>query len=103
MAENARAEGEAEAGKIREEAESIRQRIMAFAERRAQAIRSEGEQEAAEQFEAFAADEDFAIFLRNLEALEETLPNNTTLILDARQLVWLSPLVDPSVSSDANE
>lgn len=103
MAENARAEGEAEAGKLREEAESIRQRIMAFAERRAQAIRSEGEQEAAEQFEAFAADEDFAIFLRNLEALEETLPNNTTLILDARQLQWLSPLVDPSVSSDANE
>jgi modulator of FtsH protease HflC len=103
MAENARAEGEAEAGKLREEAESIRQRIMAFAERRAQAIRSEGEQEAAEQFQAFAVDEDFAIFLRNLEALEQTLPNNTTLILDARQLEWLSPLVDPSVSSDANE
>lgn len=103
MAENARAEGEAEAGKIREEAESIRQRIMAFAERRAQAIRSEGEREAAEQFEAFAADEDFAIFLRNLEALEKTLPNNTTLILDARQLEWLSPLVERSPSTDPDE
>ena len=103
MAENARAEGEAEAGKIREEAESIRQRIMAFANRRAQAIRSEGEQEAAEQFDAFAADEDFAIFLRNLEALEQTLPNNTTLILDARQLEWLSPLVEPSMESDPTD
>ncbi|MFW6335860.1 MAG: hypothetical protein ACOC3G_01860 [Phycisphaeraceae bacterium] len=76
---------------------------MAFTERRAQAIRSEGEQEAAEQFGAFAADEDFAIFLRNLEALEQTLPNNTTLILDARQLEWLSPLVERSPLSDSAE
>ena len=102
LAENARAEGEAEAGKIREEAESIRQRIMAFAERRAQAIRSEGEQEAAQEFAAFAADEDFAIFLRNLQALEETLPNNTTVILDARQLEWLSPLIEYATPADTD-
>jgi len=94
IAETAKSEGEAEAAKIREEAESRRRRIMAFANRRAEAIRAEGDQIAAEQYSAFQANESFAIFLRKLQALEQTLPLNTTVILDASQLEWLSPLVD---------
>ena len=37
---------------------------------------------AAEQFEEFKDDLDFAIFLRKLDALEETTRTKTTLVLD---------------------
>jgi membrane protease subunit HflC len=46
LAENALQEGQAQASAIRSEAESARERILAFAERRAQAIRAQGDREA---------------------------------------------------------
>lgn len=86
LAENALQEGQAQASAIRSEAKSGRDRILAFAERRAQAIRSQGDREASREYEGFARNEDFAIFLRRLEALEQMLEHNTTFVLSAESL-----------------
>lgn len=86
LAENALQEGQAQASAIRSEAASARERILAFAERKAQSIRSQGDREAAVQYQAFAADEEFAIFLRKIEALRKMLDHNTTFVLSADSL-----------------
>lgn len=83
MAERARSEGSGRAAGIRSEARSASDRILAFAERTAQAIRAKGDAEAASHYSTFAQDESFAIFLRQIEALKLMLPNNTTFVLDA--------------------
>jgi membrane protease subunit HflC len=86
LAENALQEGQAQASAIRSEAQSARDRILAFAERRAQAIRSQGDREASQEYEGFARNEDFAIFLRKVEALKKMLDHNTTFVLSADSL-----------------
>ena len=86
LAENALQEGQAQASAIRSEATSARERILAFAERRAQAIRSQGDREAAVQYESFATNEEFAIFLRKVDALKKMLDHNTTFVLSADSL-----------------
>jgi membrane protease subunit HflC len=86
LSENALQEGQAQASAIRSEAESARDRILAFADRRAQAIRSQGDREASVEYEGFARNEEFAIFLRRLEALEKMLKHNTTFVLSAEAL-----------------
>ncbi len=86
LAEKARAEGDAQAATIISEAKSAQQRILAFAERRAQSIRAEGDREAAMHYASFRENESLAIFLRKLQTWKEALPNNTTFILDARDL-----------------
>jgi membrane protease subunit HflC len=101
LAENALQEGQAQASAIRSEAESARDRILAFAERRAQAIRSQGDREAAREYEDFARNEEFAIFLRRLEALEKMLEHNTTFVLSAESLgilEWLDRDTEPASS-----
>lgn len=92
LAESARAEGNAEANNIKSRAEAAKRRILAFAERRAQAIRDEGNREAAQYFSAFREDQDFAIFQRQIEALQKMLANNTTFVLDANKLWFLNAL-----------
>ena len=42
--------------------------------------------EAAEQYESFAKNEEFAIFLRKIEALRKMLDHNTTFVLSADSL-----------------
>jgi modulator of FtsH protease HflC len=86
LAENALQEGQAQGSAIRSEAASARERILAFAERKAQSIKSQGDREAAVQYEAFAANEEFAIFLRKIEALRKMLDHNTTFVLSADSL-----------------
>jgi membrane protease subunit HflC len=86
LSENALQEGQAQASAIRSEAQSARDRILAFAERRAQTIRSQGDREASKEYQSFAADEDFAIFLRKVEALKKMLDHNTTFVLSADSL-----------------
>jgi len=86
LAESALQEGQAQASAIRSEAESARDRILAFAERRAQAIRSQGDRDASAEYAGFAQNEEFAIFLRRLEALEKMLKHNTTFVLSAEAL-----------------
>ena len=86
LAENALQEGQAQASAIRSEAASARERILAFAERKAQEIRSLGDREAAQQYANFAQDEEFALFLRKIEALRKMLDHNTTFVLSADSL-----------------
>lgn len=86
LAENALQEGQAQASAIRSEAISARDRILAFADRRAQAIRAEGDREASTQYQTFARNEEFAIFLRKVEALKKMLDHNTTFVLSADSL-----------------
>ena len=83
LAQTARAEGEATAETIKKEAEAVQEQILAFAKRRASAIRDEGDREAANYYNEFAKDPEFAIFLRKIQALKEMLPNNTQFILPA--------------------
>lgn len=104
LAENALQEGQAQASAIRSEAASARERILAFAERKAQAIRSQGDREAAVQYENFAKNEEFAIFLRKIEALRKMLDHNTTFVLSADSLGildWFNK--DPSAAGAATK
>jgi membrane protease subunit HflC len=84
LAQRARSEGDAIANDIQAKADSRSRRIMSFANRLAESIRAEGDEAAAEYYETFQQNQDFAIFLRNLEALEQTLEKNTTFLLDTQ-------------------
>lgn len=84
LAQRARSEGEAMARNIQAVARSDEQRILAFAQRKAQEIRSEGDAAAADYYRVFAQHENFAVFIRKLEALETILANNATFLLDTR-------------------
>jgi len=86
LAEKALQEGQAQASAIKSEAASARDRILAFAERRAQAIRADGDREASTQYQAFSKNEQFAIFLRKVDALKKMLDHNTTFVLSADSL-----------------
>nr|WP_321502329.1 protease modulator HflC [uncultured Dethiosulfovibrio sp.] len=83
MAQRARSEGEAIAKGIMAKAAGDSERIMAYARRRAQEIRSEGDGAAAEYAAVFGEHQDFALYLRQLETLQRTLSHNTTFILDS--------------------
>ncbi len=83
MAQRARSEGEAIAKGIMAKAAGDSERIMAYARRRAQEIRSEGDGAAAEYARVFGEHQDFALYLRQLETLQNTLKHNTTFILDS--------------------
>jgi len=101
MAQKARSEGEAIAKGIMAKAASDSDRIMAFARRRAQEIRSEGDAVAAGYAEAFALHQDFALYLRQLETLENTLKHNTTFILDSGMTPY--SLLDEMLSHPSKE
>ena len=92
LAANAEQEGQARANQIATEATSIRDRILAFADREAAAIRAEGRRDAVEQFDVFAQEPELAVFLRQMDTLRQVLPYRTTFILDANELEALSPL-----------
>jgi modulator of FtsH protease HflC len=89
LAQNARSSGTATASTIKSGAKSSQDRILAFAERRAQAIRAQGDEEAAKHYEVFKQNQDFAIFLRQIDSMKKILAHNTTFILDANKI---SPL-----------
>jgi len=77
------AQGNAEATKIKTDADSIRTELLAVAEARAKAIMGQGDAEAAQYYEMLEEQPDLAIFLRNIEALKETLKERSTLVLPA--------------------
>lgn len=97
LAANTQVSGQAQADAIVSQANSAKRRILAFAERRAQAIRAEGIKEAAGYYSAFRQDESLAIFLRRIKTLEKVLPHNTTFIMDANQLS-LQELLEPNAT-----
>jgi len=76
-------EGNAEAVRIRTDADSKKTELLAAAEARAKAIRAEGDAEAAKYYKLLEEDPEFAIFLRNIEALKKYLENRSTIVFSA--------------------
>ncbi len=77
------AEGNAEATRIRTDADSKKIELLAAAEARAKAIRGQGDAEAAKYYKMLEADPDLAMFLRDIEALKRTLEHRSTIVLSA--------------------
>ncbi len=75
-------EGESEAIRIRAEADRQRQQILADAQAQATVIVGQGEAEAAKYYQVFQKNPEFAIFLMEIETLEGSLKDRTTMILD---------------------
>jgi membrane protease subunit HflC len=76
-------EGEAEAARIRAEANKKRDVLLAAAEGRAKQIRGEGDAQAAQYYKMLDQEPQLAIFLRNLEALVTTLKERATIVIPA--------------------
>jgi membrane protease subunit HflC len=74
--------GEAEASRIRSTAESKSAIMLADANAKAREINGEAQQKVAEYFKVFEQNPDLARFLLNLNALELSLKDRTTLIFD---------------------
>lgn len=72
--------GQSEAGAIRSRAESNANKILAFAESRARQIRARGDQEAARYLAQMSEVPGLAIYLKNLELLEEAMFGRATLL-----------------------
>jgi len=77
------AEGNAEATKIRTDADSKKTELLAAAEARAKTIRAEGDAEAAKYYKLLEEDPEFAIFLRKIEALKKYLEKRSTIVFSA--------------------
>ena len=73
--------GRAEAIKIRTNANSMRDELVAAADARAKIIRGEGDARAAEFLEMQEADIDLANFLREIETIKTTLSSRTTFVV----------------------
>lgn len=83
LADGYRSEGEGEAIRIRAGADSERDQLLARAEADARRSLAQGEAEAAEQFKVFEKSPELALFLRKLDALEETLASKSTVVLSS--------------------
>jgi membrane protease subunit HflC len=78
------AEGDARATNIISTALKERAEMLATAEGKAQEIKSQADLEVAKSLEVFKESPEFAIFLLQVNALEESLKDRSTLILDQR-------------------
>lgn len=74
-------QGEALATKIRTDADAKKTELLAAAEARAKAIRAKGDAEAAKYYKMLEEDPEFAMFLRNIEALQKSLEKRTTYVV----------------------
>ena len=77
------AEGNAQATKIKTDADSKKTELLAAAEARAKAIRGQGDAEAAKYYKLLDADPELAMFLRDLEALKKILEKRSTIVFSA--------------------
>jgi membrane protease subunit HflC len=76
-----KSEGEAAASEIRAAAQETRQRIMAIAVRKADAIRDEGQKAVGSIYKRFGDHPELAIFLDEIKALGDALKDRTQLVL----------------------
>ena len=74
------ADGNAEAIRIRTDAKSKSDELIAAAEARAKVIRGEGDAEAARYYKDLGANPQLAMLLRNLESLQKILGSRTTFV-----------------------
>jgi len=77
------ADGNAGATKIKSDADSKARILLAAAEARAKAIRATGDAEAAKYYQMLEEEPELAIYLRNIEALEQILKERTTIVIPA--------------------
>ncbi len=77
------AQGNAQATKIRTDAEAKKTALLAAAEGRAKAVRGQGDAEAAQYYKMLEEAPELAMFLRNLEALLATLKERATIVIPA--------------------
>jgi membrane protease subunit HflC len=77
------AQGNAEAVKIKTDADSKKTELLAAAEARAKAIKGEGDAEAAKYYKMLEADPELAMFLRDVEALKKILQERSTVVISA--------------------
>ena len=75
--------GQADAIKIRAEANKQKEVLLAAAGARAKWIRGQGDKEAAKYYKMLEEDPQLAMYLRNLEALAVTLKERATLVIPA--------------------
>jgi membrane protease subunit HflC len=78
------AQGQAEATKIRTDADSKKTELLAAAEAMAKTIRGKGDAEAAKYYKLLEADPDLAMFLRDIEALKKILEERATVVFSAK-------------------
>ncbi len=76
-------EGNARATAIKSNADTKKQKLLAAVEGRAKAIRGAGDAEAAKYYELLNEDPEFAMFLREIEALKKALAERATIIISA--------------------
>jgi len=77
------ARGQAEAAKIRADANLKKTELLAAAEARAKAIRGQGDAEAAKYYKFLEEEPKLAMLLRDLESLEKMLKEGTTIVISA--------------------
>lgn len=106
-AQDYKSRGDAEAERIKSRAEAARDQILAFANAKAETIRSEGKRETARLYGQFRQNEQFAMFLRELDFWREALKDNAVIVLDPtmehsvgflKNGPSLPPLSDPATS-----
>jgi len=90
------AQGQAEATKIKTDADSKKTELLAAAEARAKAIRGQGDAEAAKYYKMLEEDPELAMFLRDLEALKKILAKRSTFVVptDIEPFKWLREIPD---------
>lgn len=100
-------EGETKAANIIKDADLKRAELLAAAEARAKAIRGKGDAEAAQYYKMLEEDHEFAMFLRNIEALKATLAENATIIIkgdtEPFDILRRMPILTPNDPNDPND
>jgi modulator of FtsH protease HflC len=93
-------QGQAEAIRIKSDADGKKSTLLAAAEGRAKDIRGKGDAEAAQYYEMLNADPNLAMILRNFEALQNTLKDRTTFFvptgIEPFIYLWKMPAVEPA-------
>lgn len=99
LARETLSQGDATADEIKSKANDLSLTILDFAEARAEAIRAEGKAAAARYMDTFKQDQEFAIFLRKMDALEKMLSDTskgkTTFYINAKDDWLFKEFVNP--------
>ncbi len=75
-------EGKAKAERIKKDADLAKSRILAEADAEAVRIKGEADTKAFEELSVYDKDPEFALFLRKLQALEDSMKTKTTIVID---------------------
>lgn len=78
--------GQAEALAIRERARTAREQILAFADRKAGEIETEGVRAGAKWYKEFEKNWQFGAYLRSLESLKKELSTRSVMLLDGSEI-----------------